>query len=64
MTDSSKLIPYPLCAAKISLAGRPFGFWLVPQFYRKQLTEQAKEQGETIWWARWAWFQISFSRWL
>lgn len=57
--------PYPLRATKLSLSITPFGFWLKPSFtYRRNLTEFAKEQGETIWWARWAWFQISYSRWL
>lgn len=60
-----KRIPYPLRAARVSFALMPFGFWLKPQFvYRRSLTERAKADGETIWWARWAWFQISFSRWV
>lgn len=61
----SKIIPYPLRAACISIQIQPFGFWLKPRFvHRKELTEFARENGETIWWARWAWFQISYSRWL
>lgn len=57
--------PYPLRAARLSLDVQPFGFWLKPSwFYRKDMTEFAREQGETIWWARWAWFEISYSRWL
>ena len=60
-----KVIPYPLRAAKISIDFQPFGFWLKPSFtHRKDLPERAKANGETIWWARWAWFQISFSRWV
>ena len=57
-------LPYPLRSAKLTLDFQPFGFWLVPSFtHRKKLTERAKADGETIWWARWGWFQISYSRW-
>ena len=57
-------IPYPLRATRVSFELNPFGFWIVPRFqWRRDLTEQAKADGATIWWARWAWFQISFSRW-
>lgn len=60
-----KRIPYPLRATKLSLDFKPFGFWLKPCFvHRKRLTESARENGETIWFARWAWFQIRYSRWL
>lgn len=60
-----KIIPYPLRAMKISIELNPFGFWLKPTFFRKKsLTEAAKRDGDTIWWARWAWFQISYSRWV
>lgn len=58
-------IPYPLRAAKISIELNPFGFWLIPEFRRKKwMTERAKADGNAIWWARWAWFQISYSRWM
>jgi hypothetical protein len=58
-------IPYPLRAVRISLSLNPFGFWLKPRFvHKKNLTACAKANGETIWWARWAWFQISYSRWV
>jgi hypothetical protein len=58
-------LPYPLRATKISLAMNPFGFWLKPEFtWKRDLSEFAKQQGATIWWVRWAWFQISFSRWV
>lgn len=58
-------IPYPLRAAKLSISFMPFGFWLMPTFTnRSDLSELAKQQGEVIWWARWAWFQVSFSRWV
>ena len=56
-------ISYPLRAAKISISVRPFGFWR-PSFTKRELTEFAKEQGETIWRARFAWFQISYGRWV
>jgi len=58
-------IPYPLRATRLDLSLNPFGFWLLPRFRnRTDLTELAKEQGETIWYARWLWFQISFGRWV
>lgn len=58
-------IPYPLRATRISISLNPFGFWLKPQFmHKKKLTEAAKANGETIWWARWAWFQIEYGRWV
>lgn len=60
-----RVIPYPLRAMKFSLDFQPFGFWLKPSFtHRKNLSEGARQNGATIWWARWAWFQISYSRWL
>jgi hypothetical protein len=58
------MIPYPLRATRLSLELNPFGFWFVPRFKRFILTETSKENGETIWYARWAWFQISYGRWL
>lgn len=58
-------IPYPLRAARPSLSLNPFGFWFVPRFHwHRDMTEAAKRDGNTIWWARWTWFQISFSRWV
>lgn len=58
-------LPYPMRAAKISLDLNPFHFWWKPSFmHRKSLTEAARANGETIWWGRWAWFQISYSRWV
>ncbi len=57
-------IPYPLSAARISFELNPFGFWWKPSFtYRSYLPERVRAAGETIWWVRWAWFQISYSRW-
>lgn len=58
-------LPYPLRAARIAIELHPFGFWLVPSWhYRSQLSESARMDGETIWWARWLWFQVSYSRWV
>lgn len=60
-----KRIPYPLRATKLSLDFGPFCFWWRPHFtWRRNLSDRAKAEGETIWWLRWLWFQISFSRWL
>jgi hypothetical protein len=57
-------IPYPLKAAKISIEIRPFGFWFIPRWnFKLDLSENARAGGYKIWYARWAWFQISFSRW-
>ena len=56
-----RLIPYPLSAARISLSIAPFTFWW-PSFTRRHLTETAKEGGETLWWVRFACFEISYSR--
>jgi hypothetical protein len=58
------LIPYPLRAARLSISIMPFGFWMLSFVHQRNLTEQAKRDGETIWWIRFAWFQISYSRWL
>jgi hypothetical protein len=58
------LIPYPLRAAKLSLEIAPFSFWLWPSMRVRKLSESAKESGDRIWWFRWMWFQVSYSRWL
>ena len=58
------VIPYPLRAAKISIAINPFGFWWKPYFYRFYTNENSKREGDTQWHARWAWFEISYARWL
>jgi hypothetical protein len=56
---------YPLRAARIGIEFKPFGFWWKPEFtHRRALSEAARQEGETIWWARWAWFQISYGRWI
>lgn len=58
-------IPYPLRATRIRLDLAPFAFWWRPMFrHRRHLTEAARADGETIWWARWLWFQVSYSRWV
>jgi len=59
----ARYIPYPLRATKISLDLNPFGFWEPSFHHNKKLTEAAKRDGNVIWYARFAWFQISFSRW-
>jgi len=65
MNFIERRIPYPLRATKLSLDFNPFGFWIKPSFHRrKHLTEQAKAQGETQWYFRWLWFQITYSRWV
>ena len=58
----TRRIPYPLRSASISLTIVPFTFWRPSFTYRRSLTECAKENGEAVWWARFAWFQISYSR--
>ena len=62
-----RLIPYPLRAARLSLSLK-FNLldpWIVPDFvWKRDLTEQAKKDGEAIWWVRWLYFQISYSRWV
>jgi hypothetical protein len=62
---AKRLIPYPLRATCISLSINPFGFWWKPVWvYKRDLTEAAKADGATIWWFNFAWFQISYSRWV
>ena len=61
----TRFIPYPLRAAKISLSLKLnlFDPWWLPDFtWKRDLTEQAKKDGRTIWWVRWLYFQISYSR--
>lgn len=58
-------LPYPLRATKLSLDLNIFGFWWKPDWhYRPNLTEAAKADGTRIWWFRWLWFQVSYSRWV
>jgi len=58
------LLPYPLRATKISIDLNPFGFWWPEFVWRRDLIEAAKEGGARNWWIRFAWFQISYSRWV
>ena len=55
-------IPYPLRSFSISLRFVPFTFWWPSFTHRRGLSEAARRDGETIWWARFAWFQISYAR--
>ena len=60
-------IPYPLRAAKLSFSIKfnIFDPWWLPEFvWKRDLTERAKQDGVAIWWVRWLYFQISFSRWV
>jgi len=58
-----RYVSYPLRAAKLSLDLTLFPWWKPRFHYNRSLNEIAKEQGMTIWYARWLWFQISYSRW-
>ena len=57
-------IRYPLRAARMSVDMQFFGCWWVPRFHQYDITERARCEGETIWSARWLFWQISYSRWL
>lgn len=58
-------IPYPLNSMRIAIALNPLGFWLIPRGrINWNMPESLREQGYTIWWFRWAFFQIEYSRWL
>lgn len=57
-------VPYPLRAAKVSIDFTLFPWWKPEFHYKKELTEEAKRNGSTIWYVRWLWVQVSFSRWL
>ena len=58
-------LPYPLRASKITVDINPFGFWFKPSLtLRPNLTEDAKRDGSKLWFFRFAWFQLSFSRWM
>lgn len=58
----ARRIPYPLRSASISIRFVPFTFWKPSFTHRKTLTEAARADGDAIWWARFAWFQISYQR--
>lgn len=58
-----KRLPYPLRAASLNVRFIPFGNWLAVHWrHRKDLTEFAREQGDTVWWLRLGPIQISYSR--
>ena len=59
------VVPYPLRAARLSLDLNLLGCWWFPRVrVFPTLTEQAKAEGSTIWYARWLFFQVSYSRFL
>lgn len=59
-------IPYPLRAARLSLAFHPFsvfgGTWFDYVNKSETLTESAKSDGATIWWIRFGPFTLSYGR--
>lgn len=55
-------IPYPLRAVSLSLTIVPFTFWKPSFTHRDWLNEASRANGDTIWWVRFAWFQISYRR--
>lgn len=57
-----RFVPYPARAARLSISLTVFPWWK-PAYHKRHLTEQEKEDGEVIWWARWMWVQVSYSRW-
>lgn len=61
----ARYIPYPLRAAKITIDFQFFGIWWLPEFHHnRKLNELARRDGSTIWFCRWLWFQVSYSRWV
>ena len=56
-----KLIPYPIRAASLALRFHPFA-WGLHAAYKRNLSEQARADGCTIWWVRFACFTLSYSR--
>lgn len=55
-----KKIPYPLRAQSIALRFMPFSWGL--RWHKRSLTEQAKEEGEIQWYARFGPFQLEANR--
>lgn len=53
-------VPYPLRAASLNINIRPFSWRIV--WRKRQLTEFAKEQGETIWWLQIGPIHLSYAR--
>jgi hypothetical protein len=56
------MIPYPLRATAFSLRFFVFGWNALHFRYRNDLTEAARESGETIWWLRVGPVQLSYAR--
>jgi len=56
-------IPYPLRAAKISIAFTLWP-WIKPSFRKSHISESSRVDGDVIWYFRWMWVQISYSRWV
>jgi len=56
--------PYPLRAAKLSIDFSIFPVFKPRFIYRKNLTEEKKAAGATIWHFRWLFIQVSFGRWV
>ena len=60
-----KYFPYPLRATKFSLDLCIFSPWWKPEWYLfKNITEFEKVNGSTIWFFRWLFFQLRYSRWI
>lgn len=55
------MIPYPLRSASLVIRIIPFG-WRALYLHKRDLTEFAKQQGETIWWLRIGPIQVSYNR--
>jgi len=56
-------VPYPFRAMRIQLEFTLFPWWK-PRFIYFNLSEGARANGDTQWYAHWLWVQISYSRWL
>lgn len=59
----ARYFPYPFRAMKLSIDLKLFP-WLMPSFVKFDLSERVKADGETQWYLRWLFFQISYSRWV
>lgn len=57
-------IPYPIRAAKLSIEFTLFPWWKPRFHHNSRLTEDEKQLGITIWYMRWLWVQIAYSRWI
>ena len=56
-------ISYPLRSYGLAISFNPFGFWW-PDYHNFNLSEKRKANGDTIWYFRIAWFEISRFRWV